>query len=317
MPHIVTPHPIRSSSFVGRLSAALLLLIVAGQAVQAQQAKSYTDYRKRNVILPLGALSFADAVHSHNLGSPKPLPPERNPRSALGEPDYRKAGDGRAFLLGCRGSVVFAFTDNAIVDVAGPDLHVFEVGQGIEPTVVALSNDAENWTSIGRIEGGRASIDLADYGLAGRDFRYVRLEDTGQFCDNRWPGADIDAVGAIGSAVRLQLESRVLFGFDKDVLKPDAGIALNQLIASLDELSFSRLTIVGHTDSKGSDDYNQDLSQRRANNVAQYLVAQRPELAAAIAVAGRGESEPVQTNQSDAGRAANRRVEIIVIPKAE
>ena len=297
------------------ISAALIFGPAQSQIVMAQTPKSYTDYRKQVVHFPLGAVSFVDRVHSAKPGPKKPPKTEANPDNALGEPDYKRSGDGRAYTLGCRGQVTFEFTDNAIIDLEGPDLYVFEVGNDVEPTIVSLSNDAKAWTPIGQIKGGKTSIDLADYDLKGRDFRFVRLQDAGKFCSGNWPGADIDAIGAIGSAIRLRVESRVLFDFDKYNLKRDADAALNALHETLKSLSVARITIVGHTDDKGSDAYNQRLSEQRAQSVANFLKARDPVMAKQLTVTGRGESEPVQSNKTDEGRAANRRVELVVIPK--
>lgn len=297
------------------LSACLTFGFAQGLTATAQTPKSYTDYRKQVVHFPLGAASFVDRVHSAKPGPKKPPKTEADPANALGEPDYERSGDGRAYTLGCRGQVTFEFTDNAIVDLEGPDLYVFEVGNDVEPTIVSLSNDAKDWTPIGQIKGGKTSIDLADYDLKGRDFRFVRLQDAGKFCSGNWPGADIDAIGAIGSAIRLRLESRVLFDFDKHNLKRDADAALNELHEKLKSLSIARITIVGHTDDKGADAYNQKLSERRAQSVAEFLKTRDPAMAKQLAVTGRGESEPVESNETDKGRAANRRVELVVIPK--
>jgi outer membrane protein OmpA-like peptidoglycan-associated protein len=73
------------------------------------------------------------------------------------------------------------------------------------------------------------------------------------------------------------------------------------------------LTVVGHTDNVGSNDYNQKLSERRAHAVAQYLAGRRVD-PIRLAVSGKGETQPVASNSSDSGRQQNRRVEIYVEP---
>jgi len=298
---------LRCASLV--LGLALMPAGLAGAQVQT----SYTDYRKQAVTLPLGDLSFVDRVVSQVPGTKKPKATEAKPENALGPPDYRKSGDGRAFSLGCHGQATFEFIDNALVDGPGIDLYVFEVGADVEPTSIALSKDGGSWTAIGEIDGGRTSIDLADYGLAGQDFRFVRVTDTGKFCSGGWPGADIDAIAAVGSAIRLRLASSVLFDFDKSDLKTGGQAALQDLIARLDTLSVTAITVVGHTDSKGSEDYNRELSDDRAATVAEFIRTERSRLAGLIKSVGRGETEPVADNSTDDGRAANRRVEVIVI----
>ncbi|TNF73269.1 MAG: hypothetical protein EP299_08455 [Acidobacteria bacterium] len=58
--------------------------------------------------------------------------------------------------LGCGGTIVLRFEDNALVDLEGPDLHVFEIGPAVEPTSLAISPDGTTWTEVGKIAGGRA-----------------------------------------------------------------------------------------------------------------------------------------------------------------
>nr|WP_246499783.1 MULTISPECIES: OmpA family protein [Thiothrix] len=99
------------------------------------------------------------------------------------------------------------------------------------------------------------------------------------------------------------------FDFDKAVLKPAGQASLDQFMAGLAGSKVSGISVVGHTDSVGTDAYNQKLSERRAGAVANYLVSKGVP-AAAIQAAGKGESQPVADNGSKAGRAANRRVEV-------
>jgi len=113
----------------------------------------------------------------------------------------------------------------------------------------------------------------------------------------------------------ITLNDKVLFDFDKDVIRPDAGKVLDVLATALGKVPSSAMEIRGHTDSKGSDDYNQDLSERRAQAV---LAALRERGSATDATAhGYGESQPVAPNEVDGkdnpgGRQLNRRVEIFV-----
>ncbi len=193
----------------------------------AQTPRDYTDYRNNTVSFPLGVISFADSVSAFQPGTPTPPKTESDPNAALGEPDYKSAGDGRAFSLGCRGWAVFEFTDNAVIDVPGTDLYIFEVGKDVEPTDISLSKDGKNWSSIGRIEGGRTSIDLAKHGLAGREYRFVRLQDTGKSCAGRWPGADIDAIGAIGAANTTTASDMTLSDQELSVMAGAYGLSLS------------------------------------------------------------------------------------------
>lgn len=108
---------------------------------------------------------------------------------------------------------------------------------------------------------------------------------------------------------KVNLSSDANFAFDKADLKPAGKANLDQFLAKLAGAKVSSITIVGHTDSVGSDTYNQGLSERRAAAVADYLVSKGVP-AAAIQASGKGETQPIADNKTKAGRAANRRVEV-------
>ena len=106
-----------------------------------------------------------------------------------------------------------------------------------------------------------------------------------------------------------------LFDFDKATIRPDLQEKLDKLIAEspkLKEKGYSSVTIVGHTDSVGSEAYNQGLSERRANAVADYLSANADVPRSVFTTSGMGESQPVATNETAEGRQLNRRVEITI-----
>ncbi|TFH85358.1 OmpA family protein [Billgrantia azerbaijanica] len=105
------------------------------------------------------------------------------------------------------------------------------------------------------------------------------------------------------------LSSDVNFAFDSAELRPEASTRLDEVAARLRENPEITVTIEGHTDSVGSNEYNRDLSQRRADSVRDYLVSQGI-AANRMRTIGYGEERPVATNDTDAGRAQNRRVEI-------
>ncbi len=109
--------------------------------------------------------------------------------------------------------------------------------------------------------------------------------------------------------ITLSDAGNVLFDFDKSDLTPAAKAQLDTLMDKLRNADVVSIKVIGHTDSKGSDAYNQALSERRASSVAAYLLSQglAPNK---LTSEGRGESEPVADNASDEGRADNRRVEL-------
>jgi OOP family OmpA-OmpF porin len=110
---------------------------------------------------------------------------------------------------------------------------------------------------------------------------------------------------------RTIILDNVLFDFDKTAVKPDGAKILDRLIVFLKENSDKRVDLEGHTDSVGTDQYNQNLSERRAASVKDYLTT-RGVAASRITTKGFGESKPIADNKTADGRAKNRRVEIKV-----
>ncbi|HXH02534.1 MAG TPA: OmpA family protein [Candidatus Competibacteraceae bacterium] len=111
---------------------------------------------------------------------------------------------------------------------------------------------------------------------------------------------------------RLTLSADAFFDFDKSTLKPAGKASLDKLVSDLNRVeSVNSIDVVGHTDSVGSDAYNQRLSERRAAAVQQYLV-QKGVNPAIIHTSGMGERQPVASNATAEGRAKNRRVEITI-----
>ncbi len=293
------------------LAISILFCSVAAQAQQGGP-QDYSDGARGMVTLPQGERSFADAVVAYNPGSGIINDSAANPQAVLGPPDFSgNVNDGSFLSLGCDGSVIIQFTDNAVVDVAGPDLYVFEVGPNIEGMSLAVSEDGTHWVDLGGIGGGRAEVDMAGLVAPDASFRFVRLTDDGIDCGTRFAGADIDAVAAIGSTLRFVLDGAVLFAVDSTALRPDAQEALAALAQDIAAAGLTRFRVVGHTDSTGSDSYNLSLSQARAGAVRDYLAAQPVLSGITIMAEGRGKAEPVADNATQEGRSANRRVEII------
>lgn len=116
-----------------------------------------------------------------------------------------------------------------------------------------------------------------------------------------------------GDNITLNLPDGITFDFGKSTLKPEFYSALNGVASTLREYNQTMIEVVGHTDSIGSDAYNQTLSEQRADAVAQYLVAQGVQRERMETV-GAGKRYPIADNSTEAGRAKNRRVEIRLIP---
>lgn len=113
-------------------------------------------------------------------------------------------------------------------------------------------------------------------------------------------------------AEKVTLAADVLFDFDKSVLKAEGKNKLDDLAAKVKAINLEVVIAIGHTDSIGSDAYNQKLSVRRAESVKAYLVSKGIE-PNRIYTEGKGEKQPVASNKTKDGRQKNRRVEIEVI----
>jgi OOP family OmpA-OmpF porin len=131
-------------------------------------------------------------------------------------------------------------------------------------------------------------------------------------CPNTRPGAVVDLDGCEVEAV-IELEG-VYFDFDKATIKPEGKAVLNEAAALLKKHERVVVEVAGHTDSIGSETYNQGLSERRANSVKEYLTSQGV-TATRLSAKGYGEAQPVASNDTKEGRAENRRVELIVLDR--
>ena len=129
--------------------------------------------------------------------------------------------------------------------------------------------------------------------------------------------AELARLGAVREEKRglvITLSGNILFQSAKLTLLPTANGKLNQMTQALLEVGARNLIVEGHTDSQGSESYNQGLSQRRADTVRNYIV-QRGYPADRIRAVGLGEGNPIANNASPEGRANNRRVEIVIQPE--
>lgn len=119
-----------------------------------------------------------------------------------------------------------------------------------------------------------------------------------------------------GEETKIQLPDDILFDHDQSELKPNAQKTLNELIQSLEALKANTvIQINGHTDNTGDDQYNLTLSEKRAKSVEAYLQQSGKVDHIKISTAGYGETRPIALNDSEEGKAKNRRVEIVINPK--
>lgn len=124
--------------------------------------------------------------------------------------------------------------------------------------------------------------------------------------------SDVTVVNT-GDSLVVTMPQDITFATDSAQVRSDLQVSLANAAATLNQYSNSTIQVIGHTDNTGSSAYNQSLSLERANAVAAVLMANGVS-SGRISTAGRGEDAPVASNLTAAGRAQNRRVEIIIIP---
>jgi outer membrane protein OmpA-like peptidoglycan-associated protein len=122
------------------------------------------------------------------------------------------------------------------------------------------------------------------------------------------PDAKVDRVG---EGIVVEFSDKILFGFNRSDLSSQAGQSLNKLVTVLNKYPDTNIEVQGHTDSIGSDTYNMTLSEKRAGTVANYLQA-KGIAGNRITTKGFGKTAPVASNDTEEGRAQNRRVNFLI-----
>ena len=128
----------------------------------------------------------------------------------------------------------------------------------------------------------------------------------------RTAGTDVQVIRQ-GDELVLNMPSGITFGYDRADIQPQFRPTLDQVADVLRDYRQTYVDVYGHTDSTGSDSYNQTLSERRATAVADYLAGRGVE-SARLGTRGFGKTQPIASNATEDGRAANRRVEIKIVP---
>lgn len=175
------------------------------------------------------------------------------------------------------------------------------VGAGAGGTVGAVIGNQTGSTARGAIIGAVVG------GAAGAIIGH-QMDQQAKEIEMEVPGAIVERVG---EGIHVTFASGLLYDFDSDAIRTAAGENLRNLAISLARYPDTELLVVGHTDSTGSDTYNHDLSMRRADAALRHLGAQGV-AASRMHATGRGEWEPIATNETEAGRQANRRIEVAI-----
>ena len=169
----------------------------------------------------------------------------------------------------------------------------------------------------GLLGGGTGRIIGAGIGgLAGASIGYTMDKQIKELKERTaGSGVDVRSVDG-GQAILVNLPNGVTFDTDSTVIKPAFRNTLDTVAISLNKYPNSLIDVYGHTDATGTDGYNQTLSENRARMVADYL-SSRGVNQARIRSTGFGKSQPVASNDTPEGRAANRRVEIKIVPVSQ
>lgn len=163
---------------------------------------------------------------------------------------------------------------------------------------------------IGRASGNTAMGTVIGAAVGGVSGAVIgrKMDKQAEEIKNEVPGVKVERVG---EGIVIEFTSNILFGFDNSALTSEAKENLGKLVTILNKYPDTNIAIYGHTDSKGSEAYNQRLSEKRANAVSSYLVSQ--DIASnRLTTKGFGELQPKYSNDTESGLAQNRRVEFAI-----
>jgi len=133
-----------------------------------------------------------------------------------------------------------------------------------------------------------------------------------QELEQRMAGTSVKVIRK-GDAIILRMPSDVTFAVDRAEIAPDFFPVLASMAETIAKYADTNVQVTGHADSTGTDEHNQALSERRAASVGGYLAGEGVERSRLV-MAGRGENSPIASNETETGRAENRRVEVILEP---
>lgn len=174
----------------------------------------------------------------------------------------------------------------------------------IAGAVIGAAVDGKSGAAKGAVIGGAA-------GAIGGNIWSKKMEEKRRAMEQATQGTGVDVTRTADNQLKLNIPSDVSFDTGRSDIKPNLRSVLDSFSSGLGADATTRIRVIGHTDSTGSDAINNPLSVDRAQSVRDYL-AGRGVSPTRIETAGRGSREPVADNGTDAGRAQNRRVEIFL-----
>ena len=212
-----------------------------------------------------------------------------------------------------------AFAAMAATFLAGCSTDPSTGERKISNTAVGATAGALLGTATGLVIGKTTSASTRKSMLIGAGLGALAGGGVGLYMDNqesrlraRLQGTGV-SVTRVGDDIILNMPSNITFDTDQSAIKPQFFETLNSVAIVLQEFNRTLVDVTGHTDSTGTPQHNQRLSEARAGSVAEYLIAQgnNPNRFQAI---GMGQNDPIASNTTPEGRAQNRRVEIKIVP---
>ena len=281
-----------------------------------EQTKSRID----DTVFPLGMISFADSVILYDPGAfgegtgDEPEAKHQNQLAALGAPDYDGESDTGYVSLGINGTIVLKFTDNVLIDGPGPDLYIYEIGGEPEECLIWISQNGEIFIPVGKTSRANPGIDIQPYARSGVSYSYIKLRDNSERGDSDDPalGADIDAVGAINTAIQITIPADQLFTFKTSNLIDGAQEILSEIGQQIRSIPNAVVTIEAHTDTRGAEDFNLIVSQSQAAVIRNYFLDIEKLTSVDYSILGWGETHPIASDDVQTGRQKNRRLVIMI-----
>lgn len=169
--------------------------------------------------------------------------------------------------------------------------------------------------AVGKAAGGTAEGAIIGAVVGGTAGAIIgnRMDTKAEELDKELESGEVERVG---EGIKVTFDSGLLFGFDSADIQGAAEENLTEFANTMKDFQESNILIVGHTDAKGSEDYNQELSEKRAQSAASFM-GRRGISSDRIQTVGKGEAEPVASNETDEGRQQNRRVEVAIYASEE
>ena len=191
--------------------------------------------------------------------------------------------------------------------------------QQVSKTVLGAGTGAALGAGVGLLLGSTTSLASRKAALIGAGIGALAGGGVGAYMDNQEAKLRRQlqntgvSVTRQGDAIILNMPSNITFDTNQSDVKPQFYSTLNSVALVFQEYKQTLINVVGHTDSDGDNNYNYDLSRRRAASVAQYLSSQQLD-PNRFSVEGHGENDPIASNATQSGKAQNRRVEITILP---